>query len=114
MNTREVGRIGENEATEYLVKKGYKILSRNFNCHFGEIDLIAFDGTFVVFVEVKVRNDNRFGLPRESVNWHKQQTIVRCARYWLFKNHKTGMPVRFDVVELLSGRINHIEDAFRP
>lgn len=114
MNTREVGRGGENLAAKYLVKNKYRILDRNFFCQFGEIDIVAFDGEYVVFVEVKLRNDNQFGSPREAVNWHKQQTIVKCAQYWLFKEHKTGVSVRFDVIEILNGKVTHLIDAFRP
>ena len=114
MNTRVVGRYGEKLAAEYLQKNKYRIVERNFNCKYGEIDLIAWDGNCVIFVEVKARKDDQFGMPREAVNWHKQQTIVKCATYWLYKNKQTGVPVRFDVVEVLDGSINHIKDAFRP
>ena len=114
MNTRIVGRHGETIAAEYLRKHRYRIIDKNFNCRFGEIDLIAWNGETVVFVEVKARSNTKFGMPRESVDWHKQQTIIRCANYWLYKNKQTGIPVRFDVVELINGQINHIIDAFRP
>ena len=114
MNTRKVGQRGEDVAVEYLKLHGYVILSRNFNCHFGEIDVVAWDGEYVAFVEVKSRSDTSFGLPREAVDWRKQKTIVKCAEYWLYKNKRVGVPVRFDVVEVLSGEVNHIVDAFRP
>ena len=114
MNTRVVGRYGENVAAQYLTKHKYNILGRNFSCRFGEIDLIAWDGESVIFVEVKARKDASFGLPREAVNRRKQQTIVQCANYWLFKNKQTGVPVRFDVIEILDDKVNHIQDAFRP
>ena len=114
MNTRVVGRYGESIAEQYLKKQKYKIVDRNFFCHFGEIDLIAWDGESVIFVEVKSRKDDQFGLPREAVTWRKQQTIVKCATYWLYKNKQTGVPVRFDVIEILGDKINHIKDAFRP
>ena len=114
MNTRVVGRNGENIAAEYLSKHKYKIVDRNFTCHFGEIDIIVWDGESVIFVEVKARKDDKFGMPREAVDWRKQRTIVKCANYWLYKKKQTGVPVRFDVVELLGDEINHIKDAFRP
>lgn len=114
MNTRVVGRNGENVAAQYLSQHKYKIVDRNFFCHFGEIDLIAWDGESVIFVEVKSRKDDKFGMPREAVTWHKQQTIVKCANYWLYKNKQIGVPVRFDVVEILGDKVNHIKDAFRP
>lgn len=114
MNTRESGRSGEDIAAKYLSKKKYQILERNFSCHFGEIDLIVSDGTYVVFVEVKSRQNDKFGLPREAVNWHKQQTIIKCAQYWLFKKNLTGVLVRFDVVEIFRSTVTHIIDAYRP
>lgn len=114
MNTRVVGRWGENIACEYLSKHKYKIIDRNFTCRFGEIDVVAYDGETIIFVEVKARKDDSFGMPREAVNWRKQQTIVKCANYWLYKKKQTGVPVRFDVVEILGDKVNHIEDAFRP
>ena len=114
MNKRFVGQRGEDAAIAYLKMQNYVILDRNFYCHFGEIDVVAWDGEFVVFIEVKSRADTSFGLPREAVDWRKQKTIVRCAQYWLYKNKRTGEPVRFDVVEILAGKVNHIIDAFRP
>ena len=113
MNTRAIGRRGEDTAIKYLKNQNYVILDRNFNCHFGEIDVVAWDGEYVVFVEVKARKDTEFGLPREAVDWRKQKTIVKCAEYWLYKNKRVGVPVRFDVVEILDGEINHLVDAFR-
>ena len=114
MNTRIAGRRGEDVAADYLESQGYTILDRNYSCRIGEIDVIAWDGEFVVFAEVKARADATFGLPREAVDWRKQKTIVKVAQYWLYKNKRTGIPVRFDVVEILAGKVNHITDAFRP
>lgn len=114
MNTRIVGRRGEDVAIDYLKSEGYTILDRNYSCKIGEVDVIAWDGEFVVFVEVKARRDTTFGLPRQAVNWHKQQTIVKVAQYWLYKNKRTGIPVRFDVIEILDGNVTHLADAFRP
>ena len=114
MNKRIVGRRGEDAAIEFLRAHNYKILDRNYYCHFGELDVVAWDGEFVVFIEVKSRADTSFGMPREAVDWRKQKTIVQCASYWLYKHKRTGEPVRFDVVEILAGEVNHITDAFRP
>ena len=114
MNTRVVGRRGEDIAAEYLSKHKYKIIDRNFSCRFGEIDIVALDGKTIVFAEVKARKDDKFGKPCEAVNPYKQQTIVQCASYWLYVNKRTGCAVRFDVVEVLDGQVNHVIDAFRP
>lgn len=113
MNTRAIGTQGESIAVEYLQKNGYKVLARNFNCRFGEVDIIALNNGYYVFVEVKSRNTMTFGLPREAVKPYKQHRIVDVAKYWLFKNRKTGVPVRFDVVEVVDGVPSVIIDAFR-
>ena len=113
MNTRAIGTRGENIAVEYLQKNGYKILDRNFNCRFGEVDIVAMQGGYYVFIEVKSRNTIQFGAPREAVTPYKQQRIVSVARYWLFKKRITGVPARFDVVEVLDGIPSVIVDAFR-
>lgn len=114
MNTRAIGTAGENAAVKHLQEKGYKILERNFSCRYGEIDVIAQHGNYYVFIEVKNRNSLAFGTPREAVTPYKQQRIIDTARYWLFKRRKTGVPVRFDVVEVLDGVPSVISDAFRP
>lgn len=114
MNTRAIGKHGEDVAVEYLQKHDYKILERNFNCHYGEIDIIAQQGVYYVFLEVKSRNTVEFGTPREAVNYYKQQRIIGAAKHWLFKKRKTGVPVRFDVVEVIDGIASVIADAFRP
>lgn len=113
MNKRQVGLTGEQMAAKYLQKQGYKILQRNFVAPHGEIDIVAQDGNFVVFVEVKRRKTQEFGLPREAVTLHKQQTIVQCAKVWLAKNKLYGTSVRFDVVDILNDEITLLKDAFR-
>lgn len=114
MNTRAIGTQGENVAVQYLQKSGYKVLERNFNCRYGEIDIIALHNDYYVFLEVKSRNTSAFGTPREAVKPYKQRRIVDSAKYWMFKNRKTGVPVRFDVVEVVDGVASVIIDAFRP
>ena len=113
MNTRAEGRRGEQLAARFLSKKGYKVVERNFVCRFGEIDIVALDGDTVVFTEVKYRKNDKFGMPREAVDRRKQKTIEQCAAYWLYKNSLTGVPTRFDVVELIGSDVNHFIDAFR-
>ena len=114
MNTHSIGVAGEDLAVKYLSKYKYKILERNFRCKFGEIYIIAFNEGFITFVEVKSRSDEKFGLPREAVSPYKQQRIASAAQYWLYTNKLVGRSVRFDVVEILSGKVNVLKDAFRP
>lgn len=111
------GRLGEALAAEYLTAHGYEIAARNFRTRYGEIDIIARKDGFVAFVEVKLRTDTRFGLPREAVTHAKQQKLILAAEAWLAEHPDAGQP-RFDVVEIvLAGRgtpsvIRHLENAF--
>ena len=107
-----LGRAGENKANEYLVKKGYKILTKNYKTHVGEIDIIALDKETIVFVEVKTRSGEGYGQPAEAVDYKKREKYVRVATEYLLRNKKEGASCRFDVVEILNGEINHIIDAF--
>ncbi len=114
MNTRAIGRRGEDLAVGYLVEHKYKIVDRNYQCYFGEIDLVALDGRTYVFIEVKMRSDTKFGWPRESVNRSKQLTIIKCAKSWLYQKKHYGANVRFDVIEVIGEDVIHLIDAFRP
>lgn len=113
MNKRFVGKTGEDIASTYLQENGYTVICRNFSCHLGEIDIVAKQGGYVVFVEVKNRSTTAFGLPRQAVDWRKQQKIVGVAKFWLVSNKLFGSPVRFDVVEILDGKVTILQDAFR-
>lgn len=112
MNTRKIGVQGEVIAREYLKKKGYTILKENFRCPLGEIDLIVSRGNLVVFVEVKSRENEKFGRPIESITTYKANTIRRCASFYQAHLGKKNEEYRFDVVEVLRGEVSHIEDAF--
>lgn len=113
MESREIGRRYEVYAASYLEKKGYRILERNFRCRQGEIDLIAQDGRYLVFVEVKYRRNKKYGEPAEAVDGKKQQKIRRTARYYLYhKGYSEQTPCRFDVVGISSEKISIIQNAF--
>ena len=110
------GRRGESAAADYLKKKKYRIVGMNYACRFGEIDLIAEDREYIVFVEVKSRKDARFAAAREYVNEAKQRRITATAELWLMQNETKKQP-RFDVIEVYGTdgeirSINHIENAF--
>ena len=118
METREKGRFGEEQAAKYLRRKGYRIVETNFSCRFGEIDLIARKGSYIVFVEVKLRRSDEFAAAREYVTAAKQRRILMTASLWLSSRGSELQP-RFDVIEIYapqgaSGRVEicHIEDAF--
>jgi putative endonuclease len=112
---KALGNKGEEIAAKYLKKKGYKILKRNYAAPSGEIDIVARDGGTVVFVEVKARTDDRFGLPAEAVGSKKQQKLRSVALHYLQKLRKQP-PARFDIVSVYvkdgGEEIEHIRDAF--
>ena len=99
-NKRQFGNIGEEISCNYLEKKGYKIIERNFNSRQGEIDIIAKDGEEYVFIEVKTRSSILYGIPREAVNEFKQKHIYKCTKYYLHIHRLDNTFVRFDVIEI--------------
>ncbi len=107
-----LGRRGEIEAQKFLKKKGFKILEKNFKTHFGEIDLIAKIDNTIVFIEVKARSSDVFGMPSEAVNSKKQKKYEIVANEYLQKFKLFDCECRFDVIEFLEEKINHIENAF--
>ena len=118
MDKHSLGQFGEEQAARYLRRRFYTILERNYRCRFGEIDLIARRGRYLVFVEVKQRHDARFAEAREFVTAQKQQRVIAAAQQWL-SLHETQLQPRFDVIEVYAPqgdagpvKINHIENAF--
>ena len=112
-NRRKVGKCYEDLAALYLKEQGYEILERNYRDRLGEIDLIAKDGRYLVFVEVKYRRDQTSGYPEEAVGGRKQQKIRHTAAYYLYRRgYGEDMPCRFDVVSIEGQEISLIKDAF--
>ena len=113
MNTTLAGREGEAAAAAYLRKKKYEVIGANYRCRFGELDLIAKKRDLVIFVEVKLRKNDRFGAASDAVTAAKQEKLRKAAASWL-ASHECEAPARFDVIEVYTetGRINHIENAF--
>lgn len=119
MNKSNVNGVnGETFAARYLVKKGYDIVALNYRSRYGEIDIIAEDDEYILFVEVKSRDENALFLPREAVDSRKQQKIIQTARFYLSVAENEKQP-RFDVIEVYSNsenqrtaKINHIKNAF--
>jgi putative endonuclease len=113
------GAWGETVAAEYLRKKKYKLLAAGYRCRFGEIDLIACDRKYLIFVEVKTRKDGDFALAREFVDARKQARLRSTAEMYLSQNPTVLQP-RFDVIEIYAPQgiqtkdpqINHLEGAF--
>ena len=119
MDVRSLGAYGEERAARYLRWHGYRILERNYRCRTGEIDIIARKGSYLVFVEVKLRRDDRFAEAREFVTAAKQRRILSAAQLYLSAHPDWDLQPRFDVLEIYAPqgergrlRIHHIEDAF--
>lgn len=111
-NKRAVGARYEKQACEYLEKQGYQILMCNYRCKCGEIDIIAKDGDYLVFCEVKYRKNGKKGNPLEAVTPAKQRTISRCAMTYMLSHGFAEVPCRFDVVGILDDEITLIKNAF--
>jgi putative endonuclease len=110
--SKQKGNIGEDRATTYLQQKGYVILDRNYHTRGGEIDIIASIDDTIVFVEVKTGHRGKFGSPIEWVTSEKVQRIVLSAREYIFKKNITGFLIRFDIVAITDGKLEHIPNAF--
>jgi len=119
MDPRQRGKWGEKVAHEYLSKNNYKVIATEFRSRFGEIDIIAKNKEYLVFVEVKTRKNAAFAHAREYVGKVKQRKMIATAKYWL-AIRPTGLQPRFDVIEIYtkneaattSPEIIHIENAF--
>lgn len=111
-NNRKVGQSYEQKAGGYLISKGYLILTYNYRCTQGEIDIIAKDGETYVFCEVKFRKDTQYGYPVEAVTVEKQGRIRQSAMEYLKQHGLWDVSCRFDVIAILGEELSHIENAF--
>lgn len=112
MNTRGEGVIGEQLVCEYIKGRGMRVLERNFACHGGEADIIARDGAYIVFIEVKSRNSDEYGFGAESISRTKRRRLAYTARYYLHMHRLNHMDARFDVAVVTRGDVEYIKDAF--
>lgn len=113
MNKRQTGAAYEEQAAKWLEEHGCRILERNYRCRQGEIDLIAEDGAYLVFVEVKYRKSGQAGHPAEAVDIRKQRKIARTALYYCYEHRvPETRGCRFDVISILGDQIEHIINAF--
>lgn len=113
MNKRQTGAQKEQQVCAYLISKGVRMKAQNFRCRQGEIDLIGYDGDYLVFFEVKYRSRSSKGSAAEAVGYTKQKKICRVSDYYRMIHHCTeDTPIRFDVVAVEEGRIEWIKDAF--
>jgi putative endonuclease len=117
MERSRSGRRGESIAEDYLLDQGYRIVKRNFRLgRNGEIDLIAFDGAALVFIEVKYRRSNTYGSPEDAVTAGKRRQLRRIAEGFLAINPQQASEYRFDVIAIEETRdgiaIRHWKNAF--
>lgn len=118
MDNRERGRSYERAAEQYLISQGCKVLQRNANYRCGELDLIVSDGNHLVFVEVRFRQHSGWGGALESVDWRKQQKLIKAAQLWLLHHPRhADSTCRFDLVTIDSAKepvkCRWLKDAFR-
>lgn len=113
MNKRIIGADKEQIIRAYMEQRGYTILEMNFRCRQGEVDIIAKDNKYLVFVEVKFRSDTDKGYPEDAVDYRKQRRICKAAEYYMYSHGMNEYtPVRFDVAGILYDEIRYTENAF--
>ncbi|MCX5799172.1 MAG: YraN family protein [Proteobacteria bacterium] len=112
LSKREEGIQGEEKAIKVLKRKGYRIIGKNYRNPFGEIDIIAEEGGYLVFIEVKNRNTPTFGDPLDAINTKKKEHMIRSAMFYLKTNKCFERKVRFDVVGIDRESVKIVKHAF--
>jgi putative endonuclease len=111
---RKLGNSAEKVAKKYLIARGLKLIDANFLTKLGEIDLIMFDGDILVFIEVRYRTSDNFGLASATVNYTKQQKIIKTAHLFMQKYPKYQNYIyRFDVIGI-SGSLKYPDIDYLP
>ena len=117
LNRKAIGDEAEALACDYLSKRGLNLLTRNYRCRGGEIDLIMQDGDSLVFIEVRYRKHTGYGRAAETVTAYKQRRLIHCARVYMQQHHAWNVPARFDVVSIEGQpaqlKISWISNAFQ-
>jgi putative endonuclease len=109
-----LGVAAERLAARALADHGYRVLEHRFRYGRHDVDLVARRGAVIVFVEVKARSGDRFGAASEAVTARKQAALARSASVWLARHRCVRDAVRFDVITVRDGRLEWLQDAFRP
>lgn len=132
IQAKQMGIKGEKLAEKYLKNLHYKIIAKNYQNRLGEIDIVAIETKksrklqddysimpktiqnedVLIFVEVKNRSSLSFGAPSEFVDKKKQNNYYKVFQYFISEKKLEGMQIRFDIIEVYSGKINHIKNAF--
>ncbi len=112
-NNRKTGSHYEQQVAAFLQKQGFEILELNFRCRSGEIDIIARDGSYLVFIEVKYRGSRTAGNALEAIDARKAAQVRRVAQIYLYQKHYTeSIPCRFDAAGVNGTTITYIKNAF--
>ena len=111
------GKWAEDQAHKFLIEQGLKLLCRNYNCQFGELDIIMKDQAILVIVEVRFRKSSRYGTAAESITVAKQTKIMNTANHYLAAHPHQG-PIRFDAIAIApdatgENHVNWIKNAFQ-
>ncbi|PKM96095.1 MAG: YraN family protein [Firmicutes bacterium HGW-Firmicutes-1] len=112
MNKRVVGSEGEEKAVRHLLQEGCNIITTNYTCKIGEIDIIAKHDGVIIFIEVKYRKNTKMGRPYEAVHYYKQMKIIKSAMWYAQKNNLFEKAMRFDVIEIIDTEVVWIKNAF--
>lgn len=115
MTNKQKGQLGEDIAVKFLRDREYEILRTNYRTRRAEIDIIARNNDYIVFIEVKYRESISYGYPLESVTVSKCAKIRHAAEYYILSEYGYELDVRFDVIEILNQgglEINHLEGVF--
>ena len=110
LNTREIGNKYEDKSVETLVREAYKILERNYQNRFGEIDIIAEKNKEIVFIEVKYRKTSKFGYGYEAVDRRKIMKILKLANYYMQSKKYQDYKIRFDCMSYLGDKLDWIKN----
>lgn len=113
MNSKAYGYAGELDAREYLEENGYSIVDSNKKIAGVEIDIICKIGDLIVFCEVKSREKDLFGSGIEGIRPNQIRRYKMAGEFFMAKRENENKSLRFDVIEINHGKINHIIDAFR-
>ena len=108
------GLSAEEEAIRFLASRGWLVLAHRWRVGRIEIDIVARRGVLVAFIEVKARRGDSFGHPFEAVTGAKKREIVKAARAWIDRFGEPSDIYRFDCIGIMQGKLEHLEDAFRP
>lgn len=113
MNTRKIGGLNEEKSVHYLKENSFQIITQNYQCRVGEIDIIAMKENILRFIEVKYRGNDFYGNPLEAITGKKQKKIIKVATWFLNENQQyANMQCSFDVMAVTDNSIEYIFNSF--